>query len=239
MKNNVERLNALFNYWRQCSQCSLANERKNVVFGYGSPDAKVMIIGEAPGESEDESGYPFVGPAGRLLDQYLGMVSTNPDIKEAADATRDNFDPALLRRMLTGEYFFTNVVGCRPPENRDPSLKEVACCFPRVQQIIYLVDPIIILAVGKVALQALTGKKNLSITQVRGEVYDIEIPGMIFPVQYSVVAMLHTSYLLRMNDFKSDTGIGAKTYQDVLKAHRILDQVMFRHYGIEIPKRDK
>src|SRR3954462_206153 len=76
-----EYLRAMANAWSQCTACPrLCLERKNAVFGYGNPDAQIMIVGEAPGANEDESGMPFVGKAGMLLDQYLGQVSARPEI---------------------------------------------------------------------------------------------------------------------------------------------------------------
>jgi DNA polymerase len=206
------------------------------VFGYGHPSAPVLIIGEAPGGHEDECGNPFVGDAGLLLDQYLAMVSANPEVRAVA-GDKENFNPKLLRDLLRNEYFFTNIAACHPPENRDPNLKEIEACMPRVRELIYLIDPVIILAVGKIALTSLTGKKALSITQVRGNLFDIEIPGRTVPLHYTVMALLHTSYLCRMNDFKQDTSLGAKTYEDFMRAHRILDEYNKHHFGIDIPKR--
>jgi len=236
MEDKTTRLNALFNYWDRCTRCSLSNERKNVIFGYGEPNAKILIIGEAPGENEDESGYPFVGKAGMLLDQLLALVSINPDVKEVSN-NKDDFDPKLLRDLLTREYFYANVVACHPPENRDPSPKEIEACLPRILKLIYIIDPILIMSVGKIALTALTGKRSLAITQVHGELFDIAVPGLAVGLNYPLLAILHTSYLLRMNDFQSKTGLGAKTYKDILRAHEIVDQFNNWHFGVPIPSR--
>src|SRR5512138_3973877 len=193
--------------WSGCQACGLCQERNTVVFGYGNPDAQVMIIGEAPGETEDREGLPFIGAAGQLLDIYLGQAAFREDIQlkvdEINEARKIDEKNALrrdLRGMLLDEFYFTNVVMCRPPDNRDPIPKELEACRTRLLEQIYQVDPVIILTAGRIATEALIGKK-VSITQMRGEIFDVEVPGRVHPIKYPVLAVLHPSFLLRKNDF--------------------------------------
>ncbi|MDA0677272.1 MAG: uracil-DNA glycosylase, partial [Chloroflexi bacterium] len=109
-----------------CERCVLSDTRTLAVPGDGSPSAAVMFIGEGPGQNEDEQGLPFVGRAGKLLDKFLAEVP--------------------LRRS---DVFITNVVKCRPPGNRDPEPDEVAACMPYLQAQIELIDPRVIVTLGR------------------------------------------------------------------------------------------
>lgn len=131
-----------------CHLCDLAKNRKKVVFGEGNESAKLMFIGEGPGESEDETGRPFVGKAGELL--------TNM-IEKAIGVPRSS-------------VYIANIVKCRPPANRTPTHAEVTACKPYVQKQIELISPDIIVALGATALNSLLGEE-LSITKVRGRQY--------------------------------------------------------------------
>jgi uracil-DNA glycosylase family 4 len=237
----IQALNWLREDWSDCRACNLCQERTNTVFGYGNPDASVMIIGEAPGQNEDESGLPFVGAAGQLLDQYLAQVSARDEVQEIIDRILSDrkMDSRLqnlskLRDKLLDDYYFTNVVMCRPPDNRDPTPKEIEACRARLYPQIYTVDPVLIITAGRVATEALVGKK-LSITQVRGDIFDVEIPGFTGPIRYPVMAVLHPSFLLRKNDFKQKGGDGVKTYNDFVRAMNIIDAFNLRHHELEIP----
>lgn len=228
--------------WSNCMACNLCQGRTNVVFGYGNPNAQIMIIGEAPGQNEDETGYPFVGAAGQLLDQYLAQVSARDDIQEIVDrisATRKMDEKreniSLLRERLLDDFYFTNVVMCRPPDNRDPTPKEVEICKTRLMAQIYTVDPVLIISAGKIATESLLERK-VSITQMRGDIFDIEVQGVGGPIRYPVLAVLHPSFLLRKNDFKQKGGDGVKTYNDFVRAMDIIDAFNLRHHDLEIPK---
>ena len=109
-----------------CSQCALSAERSRTVPGAGSLDADIMFIGEAPGYNEDQRGLPFVGAAGNVLTELLGEIG--------------------LRRE---DVFITNMVKCRPPNNRDPQAAELAACAPYLDEQIELVDPKVIVALGR------------------------------------------------------------------------------------------
>lgn len=139
-------LDELFDHCRQCQRCELAAGRTNVVVGRGLPTAPIMIIGEGPGQTEDETGLPFVGKSGQLLEKILESV---------------RIDPA-------SEVYICNVVRCRPPGNRVPTPEEAAACRPYLMEQIRLVDPKIILLTGATALRGVTGRKD-GITKVRGQ----------------------------------------------------------------------
>ncbi len=237
-------LNALAQSWGQCQSCGLCMDRKTIVFGMGNPNAQVMIVGEAPGQKEDEWGVPFVGAAGQLLDSYLSEVSHRQEVIDAAQTLKnakrasEGERPQLqiqLRTLLLDEFYFTNIVMCRPPENRDPLPKEMEACRPRLLEQIYTVDPVLILAAGRIAAEALVHKK-VSITQQRGELFDIEFDGRGIQYRYSVMAVLHPAYLLRKNDFRQSGGDAQKTYNDFLRAMMIVDEYNLRHYGLQKPR---
>ncbi|NEQ24796.1 MAG: uracil-DNA glycosylase [Microcoleus sp. SIO2G3] len=128
-----------------CQRCDLGATRTHAVVGEGNLDAPIMIIGEAPGQNEDETGRPFVGKAGQLLDKILESVKL--------DRKKD--------------VYITNINKCRPPGNRVPTADEVAACKPYLLEQIRLIDPKIILMTGATAVKGLTGDKR-GITKIRG-----------------------------------------------------------------------
>jgi DNA polymerase len=129
---------------RECMLCRLAESRKNAVPGEGDADAQIMFIGEAPGRNEDERGRPFVGSAGKLLDEAL----------ENAGIKRD-------------EVYITNIVKCRPPNNRVPLQDEVDMCIKYLEEQIRLINPLVICILGRTAYQTLL--KGKTITTNRGK----------------------------------------------------------------------
>jgi len=129
----------------QCHRCGLGDTRTHAVVGKGDFKAPIMIVGEAPGQNEDETGLPFVGKAGQLLDKILASV--NLDAKE--------------------DVYVCNIIKCRPPNNRVPTTDEIAACKPYILEQIRLVDPKIILLTGATAVKGLTGNKS-GITKIRG-----------------------------------------------------------------------
>lgn len=116
-----------------CQRCGLCQERTNVVVGVGNPAARVLLIGEAPGQNEDQRGEPFVGRSGQLMDKMLGYVG-------------------LSRHH---NIYITNMVKCRPPQNRDPSREELALCMGYLEQQIALINPAVILCIGRIAASAI------------------------------------------------------------------------------------
>ena len=154
-----------------CRACALSESRQQTVFGVGHARAHWMVIGEAPGEQEDRQGEPFVGPAGQLLDNML----------RALGLTRDEAGPER-------QVFIANTLKCRPPKNRNPDAAETACCAPYLERQIALVQPRIILAMGRFAAQALLASDE-PLGRLRGRVHEWRgVP---------VVVTYHPAYLLR------------------------------------------
>jgi DNA polymerase len=135
----------------QCHRCGLGATRTNAVIGRGNPQAKIVIVGEGPGQNEDEQGLPFVGKAGQLLDKILAAVRFDRD----------------------QDVYICNAVKCRPPQNRKPTPEEMVACKPYLKEQIRLVNPKIILLTGATAVQSITGDKR-GITKIRGQWMDWE-----------------------------------------------------------------
>ena len=154
-----------------CRACGLATVRQQVVVNRGNPSARLMLIGEAPGVSEDALGLPFVGRSGQLLDQLL---------------TQAGLDPGR-------DVYIANALKCRPPDNRKPTAAELTACKPWLEQQIALVDPPLIGLVGATALAAVLGIKA-GITQRRGQWLVGE--GALLAGR-QLLPLLHPSYLLR------------------------------------------
>jgi len=150
---------------KSCTNCGLCQTRTNVVFGIGPKNADIMFIGEGPGEQEDLHGEPFVGAAGKLLDDMLSII----------DLGRHN-------------CYIANIVKCRPPGNRDPQEQEQAACREWLARHIALVDPKIIVCLGRIAAKALIDE-NFRITREHGNFCDIG--------GRRCVATYHPSALLR------------------------------------------
>lgn len=133
-KSKEEFLTGLAKQCDDCKMCDLAKTRKNVVYGVGCADAKMMIIGEGPGHEEDISGKPFVGKAGQLLTKMLKAIEIERE-----------------------EVYITNVVKCRPPNNRNPQRKEIESCLLYLEEQIEAIKPKLILLLGRVACDVLIG----------------------------------------------------------------------------------
>lgn len=155
-----------------CTKCALANGRTQVVFSDGHPDARLMVVGEAPGKNEDATGVPFVGRAGQMLDLLLSAVG-------------------LSRKE---SVYICNVLKCRPPGNRNPLPDEIEQCSPYLLRQIELVKPEVILAVGTFAAQLLTGEP-ISIGKLRGTVYSYG--GAPLVVTYHPAALLRNQSWVR------------------------------------------
>ena len=156
-----------------CRACKLCERRNKVVFGTGDPQADLLLIGEGPGAEEDRQGLPFVGPAGQLLTKIL----------RAIDLDRE-------------EVYITNVVKCRPPGNRDPQPDEVAACRAYLERQIALIQPKLIVALGRVAAQTLLGTDQ-ALGRLRGHWW--QVLGVPTRVTY------HPAALLRNTSFKRPT----------------------------------
>ncbi len=159
-----------------CSKCSLGETRINIVFSDGNPDtAKAILIGEAPGENEDKTGTPFVGRAGKLLNEFL----------HKAGISREN------------DLYIINTVKCRPPQNRVPTDDEKSACSAYLLKQIELINPNIIIFCGATALKSFYDKKT-QISKIRGQVLDIEIAGKV----RKCIPIFHPSYLLRYHSLE-------------------------------------
>ena len=158
----------------ECRACSLCQSRKQTVFGVGHRQAHWMIVGEAPGEQEDQQGEPFVGKAGQLLDRMLAALGLT--------RAEDGAQPPRQR------VYIANTLKCRPPRNRNPAPAELASCEPFLVRQIELLQPRLILAMGRFAVQALL-RSDEAIGKLRGRVHRYQ--GVPLVVTY------HPAYLLR------------------------------------------
>lgn len=162
-----------------CTRCNLCKKRKKTVPGVGVKNPIVMVIGEGPGAEEDESGKPFVGKAGQLLDKMLIAINLSRDTN----------------------CFIANIVKCRPPENRDPLPEEIEACSSYLSAQIAVLKPVMILALGRVATQSLLNTTQ-GIGQLRGQILDYK--GIPFMATYHPSALLRNEDLKRpaWNDLK-------------------------------------
>lgn len=164
-----------------CERCELCRTRHNLVFGVGDENARVMFIGEGPGEQEDLQGEPFVGPAGQLLDKMLKII--------------------YLDRH---DVYIANIVKCRPPRNRDPLPAEQNACVGWLQRQIELVNPDIIVFLGRIAACYFLGA-DFRITRQHGQWFDLN--------GRKAMAIYHPSALLRDPDKRPETFVDLKTLQ--------------------------
>ncbi len=153
-----------------CKKCFFHLSRKNVVFGMGNPDAKIMFVGEAPGYYEDIEGIPFVGQAGKLLDKLLREINLSRD-----------------------EIYIANVMKCRPPKNRDPLPQEIEACKPYLLKQIEIIQPSLICTLGRFAFHTLYGQK-LSISKFHGKLHNAA-DFFIYPL-FHPAAALHQNAIL-------------------------------------------
>lgn len=187
-----ELLNKLYAPYINCVQCPLGKlGRKNVVFGSGNPDAKLMFIGEGPGQNEDRLGKPFVGRSGKLLDKIFECI-------------------ALDR----SEVFISNIVKCRPPDNRKPFENEISICtnlllFNQIK----IIRPKVICTLGSIALQGLLNDYQIKISRLRGKpIIGKSLSNIIILPTY------HPAYILR-NPKELNT-----IFEDISKAFQLIKQ---------------
>jgi len=171
---------------RECTKCKLHLTRKNAVPGEGNPNAEIMLIGEAPGANEDEEGRPFVGAAGKLLTELLSSIGLNRK-----------------------DVFITNLVKCRPPNNRDPEEDEIIACSPYLDEQIRIIKPKIIVTLGKHSTTYILGKigmKVKSISAVRGKFFTWNYGNVtisVFPTYHPAAALYNPSLRDELfSDFK-------------------------------------
>jgi DNA polymerase len=169
-----------------CTTCALHATRTQTVFGVGSEQARLMIVGEAPGAEEDRQGEPFVGRAGQLLNAMLRAIGLD-----------------------RGEVYIANILKCRPPGNRNPSLDEAAACEPFLRRQIALIAPRLILCVGAISARNLLGT-DTPVGRLRGTVHQVG------PERVPCLVTYHPAYLLRQPEEK------AKAWQDLQLVARLL-----------------
>lgn len=176
-----------------CTACGLCKTRRNVVFGMGDQPVDWMVIGEAPGADEDAQGKPFVGQAGKLLDNMLASVHKN---------------------RHQGMYI-ANVLKCRPPNNRNPEPDEVARCEPYLKRQISLLEPKVLLLLGRFAVQSVL-KSEATISSLRGKVHTVEVADVLGNTRkIPAVVSYHPAYLLR------NLGDKAKSWADLQLALKV------------------
>lgn len=172
-------LDSLRNECLSCEKCPLCSGRHNVVFGVGNENARIMFVGEGPGEQEDLQGEPFVGKSGQLLDMYLSLIDLD---------RKDNI-------------YIANIVKCRPPMNRDPKPEEQDICINYLREQVRLIKPRIIVCLGRIAAQKLISP-DFRVTAQHGEF--IEKGGMLFMGTFHPSALLRqeSNKPLALEDFQ-------------------------------------
>ena len=168
----VETLEEIRTELGKCSRCKLHRTRRTLVFGEGNEKAKLMFVGEGPGYDEDVQGRPFVGKAGQLLTKIIQSI-----------------------HLQREEVYITNIIKCRPPQNRNPEPDEIECCNPFLLKQINAIQPQIICALGTFAAQTLL-KTDTKITALRGRFFDF--------AGIKVIPTYHPAYLLRNPDRKKE-----------------------------------
>ena len=184
LPNTLDTLKELCN---NCFLCELSKSRKRVVFGKGNPKSNIIFVGEAPGATEDSMGEPFVGRAGELLTNMIERVLERP----------------------RSSVYISNIVKCRPPNNRTPTPKEALTCRPYIMKEIEIIRPKLIVALGATAFRYLTND-NTPISKARGHFFTYN--------SIKVLPTYHPSYLLRNPSAKREA------YHDMLKIKKFLAQ---------------
>lgn len=176
-----------------CQKCGLADTRTHVVFGVGRTDAEVLFVGEGPGEHEDLTGEPFVGKGGKLLDDMLSLVGLD----------------------RTKNIYVANIVKCRPPHNRDPLNTEQEACMGWLRRQIELIDPKIIVCLGRIAAMVLI-KPDFKISKEHGQWFQVD--------GREVMALFHPAALLR------DPRRRPETFEDLKALERKIREICDHTY---------
>lgn len=183
-----ETMEELKNSIKDCNKCKLCKNRKNIVFGDGNINADIMFIGEGPGADEDEQGVPFVGKAGKLMDQaFIGLGIDRSNV------------------------YIANIVKCRPPQNRNPEDDETISCLNYLRNQVMIVKPKIIVLLGSIALKNILGKEY-GITSSRGKW--IEKKGILYMPTFHPAALLRDDS--KKIDFWKDLEQVAKKYSGIM-----------------------
>ena len=180
----------LENTCQKCNKCSLCKTRTNLVFGSGNKNADIMFVGEAPGQVEDETGEPFVGPAGQLLTDML-----------------------LIMGLKREDVYITNILKCRPPNNRDPFVEEQNVCIDYLRAQTALIKPKIIICLGRIAAMKIISP-DFKITRDHGKI--------VQKGDFMLTALYHPSALLR------DEAKRPETFVDLKNIKKIIDELKNR-----------
>ena len=191
--NKKQKLDALKKRIQLIKNCKLKENAKNIVFGDGNINSKIMIIGEGPGANEDIEGKPFVGRAGKLLDKMLASIKLDRE-----------------------RVYISNVVNYRPPENRKPTEDEIERYLPYLKKHIEIINPKILLLLGSTALNALIGNE-IVISKARGRWFEREIGKS----KILVIASFHPAFLMRQPEQKKLSWIDLKMIREKCKILRI------------------
>lgn len=190
LKDQRVKYEELFMACKSCTKCTFSSERKNIVMGRtmwfsgeSNLNAGIMIIGEAPGANEDKEGKPFIGAAGKYMQAAIDMLG------------------------LTSSVYITNILKCRPTNNRDPTLEEKNNCFPYLREQIKLIKPKLIVTVGRHSFNSLVPDHQLVITKEEGKIFHYSNDETLIPV----IPMLHPAYMLRQK--------GSKHYDKLKASH--------------------
>ena len=187
--SGLKTLNSINQLVKDCQKCDLYKTRKNTVFGDGDTNSDVMIIGEAPGKEEDQAGKPFIGRAGKLLNEFLKSIGLNRD-----------------------SIYIVNTIKCRPPENRDPAISEIKACSDYLDQQISIIKPKVLVLLGKIAANRfLNVDKPISDLRLKKffiEKYDIP-----------VIVFYHPAYILRSPSQKKRVWDDLQFLRGILSSH--------------------
>jgi uracil-DNA glycosylase len=183
---NQKEINILSEKYKDCKNCQLYETRNSIVFGEGNPNSDLMIIGEAPGSNEDLNGVPFCGRAGDLLTKML--LAINIDRKDV---------------------YITNIIKCRPPQNRNPLADEIKNCSAILKKQIEIIKPKYILTLGNFAAQFILNQPKIGISKLRGTVHTIN--------DYKVIPSYHPAFLLRSPGYKKEAWLDLQLLRDEMK----------------------
>jgi uracil-DNA glycosylase len=212
--NKKEQLKQYYFLIKDCKKCDLYYTRTNFVFGGGNADSKIMFIGEAPGRNEDLQGKPFVGPAGKILDDLLSLIN-----------------------LTRNEIFIANVLKCRPPQNRDPEIEEINMCKDYLFKQIEIINPVIICTLGKYSTQLILNAGR-GISGLRGRVFKLE-NRYILPINHPAAALYAPSRLevlkldfLRVAKVMNIIGTGKGDDSILIEDGHIFRNIKFNNTGV-------
>ncbi len=191
--------NSLKEEYLKCAKCPiLCQNRIQVVFGSGNPDADVLLLGEAPGATEDQQGIPFCGMSGQILDELLSSINLNRE-----------------------DIFITNTILCRPPDNRNPEKAEIENCHQRLNQLLKVMKPKVIVTIGNFATNRIIGKSG--ITQIRGKVFNYKDKIKVVPVIHPASYLYSGRNPEKLQQMKDDFQVIAQVLHDFKEQKDLFD----------------